>query len=83
MCKTSCQSDPFTVSLGDNVTRSVERPHPGPLMPHPLGKQTEGSPSQFLILANSPNRCPHGISHGVGSHPVPLALVGECSIPVV
>jgi hypothetical protein len=21
--------------------------------------------------------------HGVGSHPVPVALVGECSIPVV
>jgi hypothetical protein len=28
-------------------------------------------------------RVPFGLKcHGVGSHPVPVALVGECSIPV-
>src|SRR5262245_10221001 len=114
MCKTSRQSDPFTVSLSDkrhSVTPG--RPVRGPLMPHVCGKpfllrqsrakchrrvrqggQTEGSQSQSLISPNSPDRRLHRIVHnaahaarcvacqGGGSHPVPVALVGECSIPV-
>jgi len=31
----------------------------------------------------APSRCPAAAHHGVGSHPVPDALVGECYMPVV
>ena len=58
--------------------------------------QSNGSQFQSFICANLPNLGSHFSAlfnashaarcvarHGVRSHPVPVALVGECSIPVV
>jgi hypothetical protein len=35
------------------------------------------------LTERDPRRNLHGARHGVRSHVVPVALVGECSIPVV
>ena len=36
-----------------------------------------------LVLSNASHAARCVACHGVRSHPVPVALVGECSIPVV
>jgi cytochrome c553 len=45
------------------------------------------APRPSLLNASSSQRASHAARcvacHGVRSHPVPVALVGECSIPVV
>ena len=52
-----------------------------PLPPERPSQSLHQHVSSAFFNASHAARCV--ACHGVGSHPVPVALVGECSIPVV